>query len=236
MYYYQFNPKLVPEHTQPLVVQLLDHKNLNSRLLGQSKGRGITYFLYTETELGVNSVLRHYYRGGLFGKFVKDRYAFQSYEQTRAVKEFELLQQLHRWGLPTPRPIGLKITRQFGCYQGDILIEKIENTQDLSQYLQKQPLTYQQYEQLGILIRQLHNYQVQHTDLNIHNILIDNTGKFWLIDFDKCAITEGDSWKKQNLDRLLRSFHKEVGRLAIQFQAENWAALMAGYKQVSPLK
>lgn len=228
---YQFNVQLVPLHQQAFVKQLLDCNDFaqSDRLLGSSTGRGITWLLNTHAELGVNSVRRHYYRGGFFGKLVKDRYLFTGVEHSRANKEFALLTQLHQWGLPVPRPIACKLTRQFGLYQADILLEKIEQTQDLSQFLQTQRLCATQYQQLGKLIRQLHNHQVHHSDLNIHNILIDNKGKFWLIDFDKCQCQQGEQWKSHNLARLLRSFHKEQGRLGILFEEQDWQALLAGY-------
>lgn len=233
MAYYQFNTQLVAAAQYPFVQALLNCKNFaeSERLLGASKGRGITWFLNTEQELGVNSVLRHYYRGGLFGKLVKDRYLFTGLRHTRAVKEFELLQQLHRWQLPVPRPIALKITHCVCFYQADILLEKIADTQDLSRILQERRLSETQYRQIGETIRRLHDCQVHHSDLNIHNILLDSHGKFWLIDFDKCQIQQGNEWKQANLDRLLRSFHKEKGRLQIQFEENDWQALMAGYLQ-----
>ncbi|QLB20228.1 3-deoxy-D-manno-octulosonic acid kinase [Vespertiliibacter pulmonis] len=231
MAYYQFNAQFVPQAQQHFVEQLLNCKDFakSDRLLGSSIGRGTTWFLDTQTELGVNSVLRHYYRGGLFGKFIKDHYLFRSFTQTRAAQEFALLQQLREWELPVPRPIAFKITRKYGCYQADILIEKIENTRDLSQILQTQTLSLTQYQQLGKLIRQLHQRQVHHADLNIHNILLDKQHSFWLIDFDKCKIQAGDEWKQQNLDRLLRSFNKEKARLGILFNDEHWVALLQGY-------
>lgn len=221
----QFNEKKAFIHT------LFQCKNFekSDRLLGSSRGRGITWFLYTADLLGVNSVLRHYYRGGLFGKIVKDRYFFCSLDKTRAVQEFKLLEQLHQWHLPVPRPLACQIRRRFLSYTADILLEKIEQTQDLSQVLQKAPLSTAQYQQIGGLIRQLHNHQVHHSDLNIHNILLDQQGKFWLIDFDKCQIQGGEAWKSANLERLLRSFHKEQKRLGIFFNEENWAALKQGY-------
>lgn len=230
MYYY-FNAQIVTDEKQSFVQQLLDCKDFSQsdRLLGSSKGRGTTWFLNTEQELGVNSVLRHYYRGGLFGKFVKDRYFFQSNEKTRAMQELRLLEQLYQWHLPVPRPIAIKIKRQCCFYQTDILLEKIADTRDLSQYLQTQRLTPAQYQQIGLLIRQLHDHQVHHSDLNIHNILIDSQGKFWLIDFDKCQIQQGNDWKQGNLDRLLRSFNKEKGRLEIRFEPADWQALIQGY-------
>ncbi|VEI45037.1 3-deoxy-D-manno-octulosonic-acid kinase [Actinobacillus equuli] len=56
---------------------------------------------------------------------------------------------------------------------------KIEGTQDLSKYLQTHTLSDTQYQQIGKLIRQLHDHQVHHSDLNIHNILLEPTsGQF----------------------------------------------------------
>lgn len=230
--FYQFNSELVSESNQSFIQSILDCKNFekSDRLLGFSKGRGTTWFLHTQDKLGVDCVLRHYYRGGLFGKIVKDHYFFQSISQTRAAQEFELLNNMHQWGLPVPRPIAFKISRSLFCYQADILIEKIANTQDLSQLLQQQALTNDEYKQIGKLIRHLHDHQVHHSDLNIHNILRQTTtGQFWLIDFDKCKVQQGSEWKKENLARLLRSFNKEVNRLNIHFIQENWQALEKGY-------
>ena len=234
MFYYRFNANLVPKNQQNLIKQLFTCKNFekSDRLLGFSKGRGTTWFLNTQGELGVNCVLRHYRRGGLFGKIIKDHYFFNGIEHTRAFQEFNLLEKMHTWGLPVPRPIAIQIEKKYCCYRADIMIEKVENTRDLSQILRNRTLTDEQYQQIGKLIRQLHNHQVHHTDLNIHNILQDTSGQFWLIDFDKCYIQQGDSWKKHNLDRLLRSFHKEQNRLNIHFSEQNWPALMNGYQKV----
>ena len=74
--------------------------------------------------------------------------------------------------------------------------------------------------------------QICHTDLNAHNILVqqlETEQKCWLIDFDKCSQKSGDYWKQGNLERLHRSFVKEVGRMNIQFNEENWAELLKGY-------
>lgn len=232
MFYYHFNANLVPQNQQILLEKFFTCKNFekSDRLLGFAKGRGITWFLNTQAELGVNSVLRHYRRGGLFGKIIKDSYLFRGIEHTRAFQEFSLLEKMCAWCLPVPRPIAIQIEKRFCCYRADIIIEKVENTRDLSQILQSRILTDEQYQQIGKLIRQLHNHQVHHTDLNIHNILQDTSGQFWLIDFDKCYIQPGNGWKQGNLDRLLRSFHKEQNRLNIHFSEQNWQALINGYQ------
>lgn len=231
MIYYHFNQTLVSKAHQLVLESLFNQQDFihSERLLGFSKGRGTAWFLNTQAELGINIVLRHYYRGGLFGKIVKDHYLFRSLKQTRAYQEFELLQKMSDWGLPVPRPVGIQIQKKLFCYQANIMIEKIEQTQDLSKLLQKQALSAKQYQQIGQLIRQLHNKQVHHSDLNIHNILLDSAEKFWLIDFDKCHVEQGNEWKKENLNRLLRSFRKEKGRLNILFDETDWENLLKGY-------
>ena len=144
------------------------------RITGSAKGRGTTYFLDTKDLFGVNTALRHYYRGGLWGKFNKDRYRFQSFTETRSVAEFQLLNQLHQAGVAVPKPIAARVKKgKLGiCYQADILIEKIENAQDLTALLQTQQLPNDIWQAIGKLIRQLHDLQICHTDLNAHNILV----------------------------------------------------------------
>ena len=202
------------------------------RILGSAKGRGTTWFIRSQDLFGVNTALRHYYRGGLYGKLNRDRYLFSNLETTRSFAEFRLLQQLHKAGLKVPKPIAAKVEKTgLGCYRADILTEKVENAQDLTALLQQQTLPQACWQQIGLMIRQMHNLGICHTDLNAHNILIDSQQQVWLIDFDKCGQKSGDSWKADNLARLKRSFLKEVERMGIGFNAENWEWLCAGYAQ-----
>ena len=125
-----------------------------------------------------------------------------------------------------------ELKRKLGiCYQADILIEKIENAQDLTALLQIHQLPNDVWQVIGKLIRQLHDLQICHTDLNAHNILVqqrENEQKCWLIDFDKCGQKSGifgnkATWKTTPL------FVKEIGRMNIQFNEENWTELLKGY-------
>lgn len=92
------------------------------------------------------------------------------------------------------------------------MIEKIENAQDLTALLQIQQLSNDIWQAIGKLIRQLHDLQICHTDLNAHNILVqqrENEQKCWLIDFDKCGQKSGDSWKQGNLKDYTASLSKK---------------------------
>ena len=206
-----------------------------NRILGSAQGRGTTWFLRTDDLFGVNSALRHYYRGGLWGKINRDRYSFTSLQNTRSFAEFHLLNQLHQAGLPVPKPIGARVEKlAFNSYRADILTEKIENAQDLTALLQQTTLSEDGWRQIGQLIRRLHDLQICHTDLNAHNILVQQTDeqqKYWLLDFDKCGQKSGSFWKQENLNRLQRSFLKEVGRMNIRFNPQDWQNLSEGYEQ-----
>ncbi|TYG34373.1 3-deoxy-D-manno-octulosonic acid kinase [Lonepinella koalarum] len=211
-----------------------DYWQKQGRVSGTAKGRGTTYFLQTDDLFGVNASLRHYYRGGLWGKIIRDRYRFTVLSQTRSFAELRLLQKLYLAGLPVPKPIMAVVEKgKLGiCYRADILMEKIENAQDLTALLQHQTLPSEIWQQIGGLIRQLHDLQICHTDLNAHNILLQQTAtgqKCWLLDFDKCGEKSGDFWKQGNLERLQRSFHKEIERMKIQFSTQNWQDLLTGY-------
>lgn len=206
-----------------------------SLVTGQSKGRNTVWFIRHQD--GKEAVLRHYYRGGLVGKVNKDKFWPEPAAQSRAMAEFSLLWQMRLWGLPVPRPCAALYQKHAFSYSADVLIERIPGTIDLAHLLQQRALTSLEWKQLGASIARFHQYQVYHSDLNCHNILLDDQGQFWLIDFDKCAIrTVADfpdqSWKQQNLQRLLRSLNKEKQQLPVfHWQQDQFAALELGYQQ-----
>ncbi|MBL4307101.1 3-deoxy-D-manno-octulosonic acid kinase [Vibrio fluvialis] len=198
----------------------------NQRVIGSAQGRGTTWFVQMAA---LPAALRHYRRGGLFGKLVSDSYWFQGWEQTRSCAEFQLLHHLREQGVNVPRPIAARALRRGCVYQADILSEKVANARDLVAVLQTEALPEALYHRIGQQVAKLHRAQVNHTDLNIHNILLDDHDHVWIIDFDKCAIQYGNSWKEENLARLLRSFRKEQLRANIKWQDAEWQALLDGY-------
>lgn len=197
------------------------------KVLGSAQGRGTTWFVQMNA---LSAALRHYRRGGLFGKLVSDHYFFQGWHKTRSYAEFHLLHYLREQGVNVPRPIAARAVKQGLFYQADLLSEKIANARDLVAILQENTLAESQYIAIGKEIAKLHRAQVNHTDLNIHNILIDTSNTVWIIDFDKCYQQKGDGWKEANLQRLLRSFRKEQQRFGIFWQEPQWQHIVAGYK------
>ncbi len=197
-------------------------------ITGTAQGRGTTYFIRQQQQ---DWVLRHYYRGGLIGKLVHDSYLFSGYQNTRAAKEFSLLTQLAELKLPAPKPVAYRIIRSGLSYRADIIIERINQAKDLVAMLSEQELRVDTWQAIGRCIQAFHRNGIYHHDLNAHNILIDNHNKIWLIDFDQGEKrVPAQHWQQQNMDRLLRSFHKERGKLDnFHWQADNWQQLMEGY-------
>ena len=207
-----------------------------NKVLGSAQGRGTTWFVQTEQ---LPAALRHYRRGGLFGKLIKDHYWFSQWHNTRSCEEFQLLQHLVKAGVNVPRPIAARSVKRTFCYQADILTQKIEGAQDLVGILQQRSLDLDTYQLIGEQVRKLHQANVNHTDLNIHNILLDKDNNVWIIDFDKCHIepylreTNFSVWQKSNLDRLLQSFKKELVKRQIDWEEKDWKALLSGYQQIT---
>ena len=220
-----YDPTLVNEDVELLFDPLYwQKKNL---VLGSAMGRGTTWFVKMQI---IEGALRHYRRGGLFGKIISDHYLFLGWDKTRSLQEFKLLQHLSKAGVNVPQPIAARVTKKTFCYQADLLSEKIPNAQDLVAILQSKSLPNTIYHKIGQEIQKMHQVQVNHSDLNIHNILVDKNNKVWIIDFDKCAQQQGQHWKAKNLQRLKRSFYKELKKRNIHWHESNWQALLAGYQ------
>jgi 3-deoxy-D-manno-octulosonic-acid transferase len=148
------------------------------------------------------------------------------------MREFTLLRLMRSWQLPVPEPVAASHWPRAGLfYEADILVGLIPGSANVVQALQRRSLSPADWQALGRAIRQLHDRQVFHSDLNAHNLLLDRTGQAWVVDFDKCGVRRGDDWKPKNLARLLRSLRKEATRVTPYHWTEaDWALLLAGYE------
>ncbi len=222
-----FSPKM-------LTAEYWQQKN---SVTGSAQGRGTTWFVAYNDDNNTQHdwVLRHYYRGGLIGKVINDSYWFTGIENTRAACEFSLLQHMQALQLPAPEPIAYRIIRHGLTYQADLLSTRIQQAQDLVGILSKQPLSETLWSKIGATIKQFHDENIYHHDLNSHNILINDKEQVFLIDFDRGELRTNatdSSWKKANMQRLQRSFLKELNKLPqFHFNDDNWQALMSGYQK-----
>ncbi|MBO1257041.1 3-deoxy-D-manno-octulosonic acid kinase [Alteromonas sp. 5E99-2] len=198
-------------------------------IVNTAHGRGITYFIKYQSH---TMVLRRYLRGGLIRHLSKDKFVFTGLQKTRAWQELALLNSMNQQGLAVPQGIAGMVQKQGLVYTTSILTLCLPNTDSLHNVLVKTELSNEQWQHIGIMVKQFHDAQIYHHDMNVHNFLRNPEGKTWLIDFDKCKRQNGENWKQDNLNRFLRSLNKEKA-LADDYQFENshWNAFLNGYNR-----
>lgn len=188
-------------------------------------GRGAAWMLKRGKD---EWVLRHYRRGGVPGRFVRDRYLWVGLDASRPWREWRLLDSLYKEGMPVPQPVAARVQRAGLVYGGDLITRRIPATRSLAERLGSGGDI--PWSAVGRCLRRFHDAGVCHADLNAHNILLDQAGKPFLIDFDRGTRRGAGPWKQGNLSRLRRSLDKLTGESAFNLKA--WGALLEGYGQL----
>ncbi len=197
----------------------------------RSAGRGNTVYV---GNIPRQFVLRHYLRGGLLGKIIRDHYVYSGEDETRPFREWRLLDKLAANNMNVPRPAAARYVRRGPFYTADIITVRIPAVVSLSQYIKSEQRDEAFWHALGAAIWTFHAAGVYHADMNAYNIQIDKDGDVWMLDFDKSSLKVPGAWQQQTLSRLHRSLQKIVGLdPAIYFQEDNWEQLLAGYFEAS---
>ena len=196
------------------------------KVVGEASGRGSVIFVRHDDDTWV---LRHYHRGGFVGRFVSDLYLWRGPERTRAFQEWRLLSALRDLDLPVPVPIAARVRRHGFGYTADIITEYLANTRSFESILLDSEVSLEHWELIGRTLRQFHDHGVDHSDLNVRNILLDNDQRVYLVDFDKGAIRESGSWRDGNLRRLNRSLRKVALETGTSFDSNGWQVLERSY-------
>ena len=191
-------------------------------------GRGATVRISLQ---GQDAILRHYYRGGLVGKFLTDQYLWLGKSMSRPWREWKILERAYRAGLPVPKPVGACACRRGWWYRAAIITGYLPDTETLAARLEKTELAAKAWYRLGALIKQLQAQGIRHPDLTVTNILIDTQERFYLIDFDNARIKNRlDDWQWGPLARLQRSLDKFNRESRPDYPGDDWQALMDGYQ------
>jgi 3-deoxy-D-manno-octulosonic acid kinase len=189
-------------------------------------GRGTVSFVSVHE--GERWVLRHYRRGGLVARVVDDAYLYTGAERTRSFREWRLLRQLRDWHLPVPVPIAAAYRRLGLFYRADLITAELPTRRTLAMALRGEPLAGETWQAVGRCIARFHAHGVQHADLNAHNLLLDEAGAVYLIDFDRGRIRRRGDWESAVLARLQRSLLKVTAGLpADRYGDAQWHALQS---------
>jgi 3-deoxy-D-manno-octulosonic acid kinase len=176
-------------------------------------------------------VLRHYRRGGWAARVSRDRYWWRDEGSTRSFAELYLLYLMRRASLPVPAPIAACYRRTGRrSYSADLITERIDAVSSLAERLARAPLPLTGWIAIGRCLRRFHDDGVCHADLNAHNVLLDDAGQVWLVDFDRGELRKPGLWCDANLVRLRRSVEKiTAGLPAEHFTDADWASMLDAY-------
>ncbi len=197
----------------------------------RSSGRGNTMFVGNVPR---QFVLRHFLRGGLIGKLVRDSYLWTGEDKTRSFAEWRLLAKLAANDLRVPRPAAARYVRFGPVYRADIITVRIPQVRPLSQYIGDEVCGDDFWQSIGQAIHLFHKSGVCHADMNAYNLQVDKNGKLWMLDFDRGRLLPPGAWQQKTLGRLHRSLVK-ISALdpSLNFRSQNWDALLGGYFNAS---
>jgi len=164
-------------------------------------------------------MVKHYQHGGFFRKITGDILL----GNTRPFRELVILEAAFQKGIPVPEALAARVVRIFGpFFRGDIVYKEIPYSDNLLEYLKRlneRPMKERVsrkreiIERLAEAIKKMHTSGIYHADLNVRNVLIQDSGagiQVYLVDFDCSRIKENLRLRERikNLARFNRSCEK----------------------------
>ena len=178
-------------------------------------------------------LLRHYRHGGAMSRLIRDHYLWTSRSRTRPAREWRMLSEMRAHGLPVPAPAAWRVERLGPLlYRADLITALIRRCRTLHRLLLEQELPVEGWRRLGATLRRFHDRRVWHPDLTAGNILVDQEGRFHVIDFDRARLRRGQRWKVRNLRRLRRSFVRQRERdPTLHYRDAHFRVLLEAYRR-----
>jgi len=166
-------------------------------------GRGQA--LAVDTAVGP-AVLRSCLRGGQVARLSRHRFVFTGYRRSRSFREWRILARLRELGLPVPRPLLAGCERLRLTCRAAILTRLLEQTRSLPEVAAD--LGPEDWHRLGATLQRFFRAGVVHPDLNAHNLLLNDAGQWFVIDFDRARLRSAPVNPAAMLARLNRSLDK----------------------------
>lgn len=183
----------------------IDYISKEGLIKSEIVGRGKAYEIEFE---GNRFILKHYIRGGFISKISYDKYFFDAIASSRAVKEYNFLNNLYSKGLPVPKPAALQVVINKFTYTADLITCKINNEGTLYDFVQAGKMNSNLWSNLENTLQKFYDENVYHSDLNSKNIIIDKASKFYFLDFDNSYFFYKNKLFKKSVIRLGRSLSK----------------------------
>ena len=183
----------------------IDYISKEGLIKSEIVGRGKAYEIEFE---GNRFILKHYIRGGFISKISYDKYFFDAIASSRAVKEYNFLNNLYSKGLPVPKPAALQVVINKFTYTADLITCKINNEGTLYDFVQAGKMNSNLWSNLENTLQKFYDENVYHSDLNAKNIIIDKASKFYFLDFDNSYFFYKNKLFKKSVIRLGRSLSK----------------------------
>jgi 3-deoxy-D-manno-octulosonic acid kinase len=146
---------------------------------------------------GIGSlVIKHYRRGGLM-RHLNER-IYLKCGKTRAQRELELLTIVGALGIDVPQPVAYAYRGRL-FYQAWLVTREIQQPVSLASLsLQNEKKTGKIMESVVEQVLSLIQNNILHVDLHPGNVVVDGSGKVYLLDFDKGRIYHGNRQKLKN--------------------------------------
>lgn len=158
--------------------------------------------------------IKKYFRGGLIRYLNRQTHVRRG--PTRPQAEFDLLNRVREIGVNAPEPVAYVIKGEL-LYHGWLVTRKIVNSRSLAELCSLDPpkaeaATRALVHQVSVLM----NNHILHTDLHPGNVLVDQNGTAYILDFDK---TRTDI---HNREKLQYRYKERWHRAIMKYRLPEW--------------
>lgn len=178
--------KPLKDNDLSIVSAALESHDQEGNEIGTLGGRG--QVVMANTLAFGDVVIKGYYRGGVLGRLIEN-WHLRLGEVSRAQHEFRVLSDVREWGISAPRPL-VYIETPGRIYRTWLVTERIQDVRRLSESGSgvRKDLVIAGIERLADQVYVLIEHGLLHIDLHPGNVLINEQGEIFILDFDKAYL------------------------------------------------